>query len=60
VFDIYTLYEIRTIKARDAKRITEVEMKCMRKTADTLGTDYKRHRDCTEINIIPVLDKIQE
>ena len=31
-----------TIKARDARRVTEAEMKCMRKTAGYTWTDYKR------------------
>ena len=31
-----------TIKARDARRVTAAEMKCMRKTAGCTWTDYKR------------------
>ena len=31
-----------TIKARNARRVTAAEMKCMRKTAGCTWTDYKR------------------
>jgi len=51
----------RTIKARDARRITAAEMKCMRKTAGYSWTDYKTDIEIAkELNIHPVLDKIQE
>ena len=43
-----------TVKARDARRVTAAEMKCMRKQQDTLVQFIK------ELNKIPVLDKIQE
>jgi hypothetical protein len=46
---------------RDARRITATEMKYMRKTAGYTWTDYKRKREVAkELNITPVLDKIQE
>ena len=33
--------ETWTVKARDARRITAVEMKYMRRTAEYIWTDYK-------------------
>jgi hypothetical protein len=33
--------ETWTVKARDARRITAAEMKCMRRTAGYTWTDYK-------------------
>jgi hypothetical protein len=50
-----------TIKARDARRITAVEMKYMRKTAGYNWTDYKTDTDIAKtINTIQVLEKTQE
>jgi hypothetical protein len=49
-----------TIKERYARRITEAEMKYMRKTAGYTWTDHKTNTEIAkELNIIPVLDKIQ-
>jgi len=40
-----------TIKARDARRVTEAEMKYTRKTAECTWTDYKtKHRKKKRIN----------
>jgi hypothetical protein len=51
----------RTIKARDARRVTAAEMKCMRITAGCTWTVYKTDaKIARELNINPVLDKIQE
>jgi DNA-binding CsgD family transcriptional regulator len=53
--------EIWTIKARDARRITAAEMKCMRTTAGYTWTDHKTNTEIAkELNITTVLDKIQE
>ena len=50
-----------TIKARDARRITAAEMKCFRTTAGYSWTDHKTKTETAkELNITPVLDKIQE
>jgi hypothetical protein len=50
-----------TIKARDARRITAAEMKYTRRTAGYTWTDHKTNIEITkELNIIPVLDKIQD
>ena len=50
-----------TINRTDAGRITAAEMKYMRKTAGYTWTDYKSNTEITkELNITPVLDKIQE
>jgi hypothetical protein len=50
-----------TIESRDTGRITVEEMKDMRKTA---GSTWKNHKTKTkiakELNMIPVLDKIQK
>ena len=49
------------IKARDARRITEAQMKYMRKTAGYTWTDYKQTQKLQkELNITPVLGEIQE
>jgi len=49
------------ITVRDARRITAAEMKYMRKTAGYTWTDYKTNTEIAkELNITPVLDKIQE
>jgi hypothetical protein len=51
----------RNIKARNARRITAAEMKCMRKTAGYNWTDYKTDTETAEdLNTTPVLNKIQE
>jgi hypothetical protein len=50
-----------TIKARDARKITATEMKCMRRTAGYTWTDHKTNTETVkELNITPVLFKIQE
>jgi len=50
-----------TIKARDARRITTVEMKYMRKTEGYTWTDYRTNTEFVkEINVTPVLDTIHE
>jgi hypothetical protein len=50
-----------TIKARDARRKTAAGMKCMRRTAGYTWTDHKTNTEIAkELNIIPVLDKIQD
>jgi hypothetical protein len=50
-----------TIKARDARRITAAEMKHTRRTAGYTWTEYKTKKEVArELNITPVLDKIQE
>jgi hypothetical protein len=49
------------IEARGTRRITAVEMKYMRKTAEYTCTDYKTNTETAkELNITSVLDKIQE
>jgi hypothetical protein len=49
-----------TIKARDSRRITSAEMKCMR-TAGYTWTDHKTNTEiANELNITPGLDKIQD
>jgi hypothetical protein len=49
-----------TIKVRDARRITAVEMKYLRRTAVYTWTDHKINTDIAkELNITPVLDKIR-
>jgi hypothetical protein len=48
-----------TIKTRGATRITEAEIKCIR-TAGYTWTDHKTNIEIArELNITPVLDKIQ-
>ena len=50
-----------TIKAREARRITTAETKCLRKRAGYTWTDHKTNTDIAkELNITPGLDKIQE
>jgi hypothetical protein len=45
-----------TVKARDARRITAADMKCMRKTAGYIWTDYKTNTEIAkELNITPIL-----
>jgi hypothetical protein len=49
-----------TIKARDGRRITAAEMKYMR-TAGYTWTDHKTNTEIAkELNITPVLEKIQD
>ena len=51
--------ETWTIKARDARRITAAEMKCMRRTAGFTWTDYETNTQITkELKITPILDKL--
>jgi len=53
--------ETWTIKARDTRRITAAEMKCMGRTAGYTGTDYKTNTQITkELKITPILDKLLE
>jgi hypothetical protein len=53
--------ENRTIKAREATRITAAEMKYLRKNSRThLDGSRNKHRVCKEINVTQILDKIQE
>jgi len=53
--------ETWTIKARNARRITAVEMKYMRRTAGYTWTDYKTNSHIVkELEITPVQDKILE
>jgi hypothetical protein len=48
------------IKARDARRITAVELKYIRKTAGYIWTDCKTNTEfAKELNISQVLDIIQ-
>jgi hypothetical protein len=50
-----------TIKARDTRRITAAEMKCVRKGTGYTWTDFKTNTEIAkELNITPVLDKLQE
>jgi hypothetical protein len=50
-----------TIKTRDAKRIAVAETKYMRKTAGYNWKNYKTNKKVAkELNMIPVLDKIQK
>jgi hypothetical protein len=50
-----------TIKARDATRVTTVDMKYMRRTAGYTWTDLKINTDLTkDLCLTPVLDKIQD
>ena len=53
--------ETWTINARDARRITAAEMKCMRRTAGFIWTDYKTNAQIAkELKITPILDKLLE
>jgi len=53
--------ETWTIKARDARRITTAEMKCMRRTAGYTWTDYKTNKQIRkELKITPIPDKLLE
>jgi hypothetical protein len=53
--------ETWTIKARDTRRITAAEMKCMRRTAGYTRTDYKTNKQIVkELNITQILDKLLE
>jgi len=49
----------RTIKLRDARRITAAEMKYMKTAAGYTWTDYKTNsHTAKELEITPVLDKL--
>ena len=49
------------MQARDARRITAAEMKCMRRTAGYTRTDYTTNSHIAkELEITPVLDKLLE
>jgi len=53
--------ETGTIKARDGRRITAVEMKYMRRTAGYTRTDYRTNTQIAkELKIRPILDKLLE
>jgi len=53
--------ETWTIKAIDARRITEAEMKYMRRTAGYTWTDCKTNAQIAkELKITPILDKLLE
>jgi len=53
--------ETWTIKASEARRITVVEMKYMRRTAGYTWTDYKTSAQIAkELKITPILDKLLE
>jgi len=53
--------ESRTIKTRDARRITAAEMKYVRRTAGYTWTDHKTNKQIAkELKISPILDKLQE
>jgi hypothetical protein len=53
--------ETWTVKARDARRITAAEMKCMRRTAGYTWIDYKTNSHIAkELKITPILDKLLE
>jgi len=50
-----------TVKAKDARRITAAEMKCMRRTAGYTWTDYKTNTQIAkELKIAPISDKLLE
>jgi hypothetical protein len=49
-----------TRDARDKRRVTATKTKCMSNTAWYTWADYKTNRDWKELNMTPVLDKIQE
>jgi len=53
--------ETWTLKTSDARRITAVEMKYMRRTAGYTWTDYKTNAQIAkELKITPILDKLLE
>jgi hypothetical protein len=53
--------ETWTTEARDAGRITAVEMKYMRRTAGYTWTDYETNKQIAkELKITPILDKLLE
>jgi len=53
--------ETWTPKVRGARRITQTEMKYMRRTAGYTWTDYKTNAQITkELKIIPILEKLME
>ena len=53
--------ETWAIKARDARRITAAEVKCVRRTAGYTWKDYKTDSHIAkELEITPVLDKLLE
>jgi hypothetical protein len=55
------LYGSRTVKARDARRITAAEMKYIRRTAGYACIDYKTNTQIAkELKITPILDKLLE
>jgi DNA-binding CsgD family transcriptional regulator len=53
--------ETWTNKARDTRRITEAEMKYMRRTAGYIWADYKTNAQIAkELKITPILEKLLE
>jgi len=53
--------ETWTITARNARRITATEMKCMRRTTGKTWTDYKTNTQITrDLIITPIPDKLLE
>jgi hypothetical protein len=51
--------ETWTIKARDARRISAVEMTFMRRTAGYTSTDYKTNTQIAKkLKITPIFDKL--
>jgi nitrate reductase beta subunit len=53
--------ETWTVTARDARRISAAEMKCMRITAGYNWTDHRTNTQIAkELNITPILDKLLE
>jgi hypothetical protein len=53
--------KLKTIKARDTRRITAAEMKYMRRKAGYIWTDYKANAQISkELKITPILDKLLE
>jgi len=53
--------ETWTVKARDARRLTAAEIKCVTRTAGYTWTDYKTNAQITkELKITSILDKLME
>jgi len=53
--------ETLTVKARDSRRITEAEMKYVRRTAGYTWTDYKTNTQiANKLKITPILEKLFE
>jgi hypothetical protein len=53
--------ETGTVTARDTRRISAAEMKCMRRTAGYTWTDCKTNTEIAkELKITPIFDKLLE